>query len=71
MFKVIRVMQIKITLIFYLTPVRMAKIKISVRADSGEDVEKDGHSSITGRTENWCNHSGTQSRGSSENWKYI
>jgi hypothetical protein len=37
-------MQIKTTLRFHLIPVRMAKIK-----NSGEDVEKDEHSSIVGR----------------------
>jgi hypothetical protein len=41
-------MQIKATLRFHLTPLRMAKIKIQVRADAGEDVEKKEHSSIAG-----------------------
>jgi hypothetical protein len=41
-------MQTKTTLIFYLTPVRMAKIKNSGAADAGEDVEKAEHSSIVG-----------------------
>jgi hypothetical protein len=40
-------MQIKMTWRFYLTPVRMAKIKAQVTADAGEDVEKE-HSSIAG-----------------------
>jgi hypothetical protein len=31
---------------FYLTPVRMAKIKLKVTRDAGEDVEKEEHSSI-------------------------
>ena len=44
---VIRKIQIK-TLKFHLTPVRMAKIKIQVTADAGEDVEKKEHSSIVG-----------------------
>jgi hypothetical protein len=34
-------MQIKTTLRFHLIPVRMAKIKIQVTADAGEDVEKE------------------------------
>jgi hypothetical protein len=56
-------MQIKTTLRFHLTPVRMAKII----ADAGEDVEKE-HSSIAGRIASWYNHFGNQSGSSSENW---
>jgi hypothetical protein len=37
---VIREMQIKATLRFYLMPVRMAKIKSQVTAVAGEEVEK-------------------------------
>jgi hypothetical protein len=35
---IIREMQIKANLRFHLTPFRMAKIKIQVTADAGEDV---------------------------------
>ena len=42
---VIRKMQIKTTLRFHLTPVKMAKIKNS---DAGKAVEKEEHSSIFG-----------------------
>jgi hypothetical protein len=37
-------MQIKTTLRFHLTLARMAKIKNSVAADAGKDVEKEEHS---------------------------
>ena len=38
-------MQIKTTLRFHLTPVRMTKIKTQVTTDAGEDVEKEELSS--------------------------
>jgi hypothetical protein len=65
---VIRERQIKTTLIFYLTPVTMAKIKTQVTADAGENAEKEEHSSIVGGIASWYNPSGNQSGGSSENW---
>jgi hypothetical protein len=61
-------MQIKTTLRFYLTPVRMAKIKIQVTTDAGKDVEMEGHSSIAGGLVSLYNYSGNQSGRSSENW---
>jgi hypothetical protein len=39
-----------------------------VITDAGEDVEKEDHSSISGGIENFYNHSGNKSGGSSENW---
>ena len=52
---VIREMQIKMTLKFYLTPIRMAKIKkkkktttTQVTADVSKNMEKEEHSSIAG-----------------------
>jgi hypothetical protein len=50
-------MQIKMTLKFHLTPVRMAKIKPQVTTHVGENVEKEEYSSIAGGIENWYNHS--------------
>jgi len=38
---VIRELQIKTTLRFYLTPVRIAKIKTQVTTDAGKDVQKE------------------------------
>jgi hypothetical protein len=40
-------MEIKISLRFYLRPVRMAKTKSSKTAYAGEDLEQGEHSSIT------------------------
>ena len=50
---VIREMQSKTALRFHLTPVRMAKIKNSMVADAGKDVEKEKHSSIADGIASW------------------
>ena len=65
---IIREMQIKTTLRFLLTPVRMAKKKNLVTADAGEDVEKEEHSSTLGGIASLYNHSGNQSGSFSEYW---
>jgi rare lipoprotein A (peptidoglycan hydrolase) len=64
---IIREMQIKTTLRFQLTPIRMAKIKTQVTADGGVDVEKEEHSTIAVGIASWYNHSGNQISVSSEN----
>jgi hypothetical protein len=43
---VIREVQIKTTLRFHLTPVRMLRSKTQMTADSGKNVKKEEHSSI-------------------------
>ena len=65
---VIREMQIKITLRFHLTTVRMAKVKNSGDSRYGKVVEKEEHSSTAGGIASWYNHSGNQSGSSSEIW---
>ena len=63
----IREMQIKTSLRFHLTPVRMPKIKTQEKTDAGEDVEKEEYSSNDGGIASWYNYSGNQFGSSSEN----
>jgi hypothetical protein len=51
-------MQIKITLRLHLTLIRISKIKIQMRADAGQNVEKEEHSSISSGIASWFNHFG-------------
>jgi hypothetical protein len=62
---IIREMQIKTTLSFHLTPVRMAKIKNSGDSRCWQGC---GERKIAGGIASLYNHSGNQSGGSSENW---
>jgi hypothetical protein len=61
---VIREMQIKTTLRFHLTPVRMAKMKNSGDSRYWQGCGERGGA---GGIANWYNHSGNQSGSSSEN----
>jgi hypothetical protein len=65
---IIREMQIKTTLRFHLTLVRMAKIKNSGDSRCWRGCVEREHSSIAGGIASWYSHSGNQFGGSSENW---
>ena len=54
---VIREIQIKMTLRFYLTPIKMVRSYTQEPACAGKDVEKEKHSSIAGGIASWYNYS--------------
>jgi hypothetical protein len=64
---VIREMQIKTTLRFHLTPIRMAKIKHSGDCRCCLRYGERKNSSIVGEIVHWYNHSENSSGSSSEN----
>jgi hypothetical protein len=65
---IIREMQFKTTMRFYLTPVRMAKIKYSGDIRCWRGCGERGTLLHCGGIASWYKHSGNQSCGSSENW---
>jgi hypothetical protein len=56
----IRKMQIKTTLKFHLTPVRLTSIKKTDNSKADEDAVAKEPLPTAGGNVNWCNHSGNQ-----------
>ena len=57
---IIREMQIKTTVRYHLTPVRMASLKSPQITNAGEGVKKREPSYTVGGNVNWCSHYGEQ-----------
>ena len=64
---IIREMQIKTTVRYHLTLIRMVIIKKSTNNNARGSVEKKEPSYIGGRNVGWCRHCGKQYGDSSEN----
>ena len=64
---IIREIQIKTTMRYHLTSVRMTAVKSLQTINSGEGVEKKEPPDTVGRNVNWYNHYGEQYEGSLKN----
>ena len=59
-------MQIKTTVSYHCTPIKIAKIQTLTTLNSGEDVELQKLSFVAGGSAKWCSHYGRQFDGSLE-----
>ena len=64
---IIREIQVKTTMRYHITPVRMLTLTTQATTDVSEDAEKEDLFCIVGGNASWCSHSGKQYGGSSKN----